>query len=161
MLCHKWQPETLSDCRQQQHYLHHRKIVSNTTPGSASAWEVGILWQPAHERFGPALRLKCVRFREKTRISVRRPRKHENLRARTNRVAADLAVIDRLPANSVGGWIKAHCFFRDHLSVFQVWKVTNCWQPSAQNAIQFLVEPGLALWIVGQQVPGPRKSQRG
>src|SRR6267378_3281205 len=120
MLRQEREPESLTDSRQQQHDLHHCKVISNAGAWSAAEREVSVLRQRVAKVFSPAFRIEAIRLIEESRIALYSPMKHEYLCFGGHSKTTNFTFLNRLPPQRVCRRIKPHRLFCDHLRVLQL-----------------------------------------
>src|SRR5919205_1157990 len=99
MLRIELEPEALTNRRQQQHYFHHREVVSDTLTWSTAEREVSVFCDLV--AVGPSLGSESASLIEVARIAMRHPLKREELRPLRHVIAADLRLFDRLAPNRI------------------------------------------------------------
>src|SRR3989475_13210336 len=113
MIANQIQPKLLPNGRQHQNDLHRSERSTNASPRAVAERKIRVLWQAPDEFISPSLRFEFQRLVVEARIALRGPLKHEYLRSFGNAIAADFAIANRLPTETVCRRIEPHRFFRD------------------------------------------------
>src|SRR2546429_8067299 len=113
MIANKFKAKLLPNGRQHQNDFHHRERSTDAGPRAVPERKIGVLWQALYEFISPSFRFEFQRLVVEARIALRGPLKHEYLGSLGDAIAADFAIINRLPTEAVCGRIEPHRFFRD------------------------------------------------
>src|SRR6266446_810330 len=140
MIANKRKAKLLPNGRQYQNDFHHCERSTNAGPRAVAKRKVRVLWQAPDEFISPSLRLEFQRLVVEARIALRGPLKHKYLRSFGYAIAADLAIINRLAAETVRGRIEPQRFFRYLFGITEPRKILHFRCPISQHFIQLRVK---------------------
>jgi len=117
MIANKFKAKLLPNGRQHQNDFHHRERDTNAGSRAVAERKIRVLWQAPDEFISPPLRFEFQRLVVEARIALRGPLKHEHLHPFGYAIAANLAVFNRLAAETIRGRVEPQRFFRDLLGI--------------------------------------------
>src|SRR4051812_45091108 len=92
-------------------------------------------------------------------MPVRGELAHRDERARGERVAADLALGVREPAERVGGRVQAYRLLDRHRRALERGRIVECRHTTVQDLVKLVLDEPLLDWVAGEEVE--REGQRG
>src|SRR5579862_7309445 len=152
------QAVTLSDRSQNQLSLHHCKVATYTHAWATRKGEVGIVWARGYVLRQKTLRVKALGIGPVIGMMLRRIRTHQDQTIGWNWISSQFIIRDRLAAEDTERWIESHRFLNHHTGILQLGKMLHRGQLTSQHLVDFGKEALLYLWMLREQVPGPRQS---
>src|SRR4029077_14168289 len=116
-----------------EHGLHHRETVADEDAPTAAEGKEDVIRQPSGRPLEASLGAETFSLLEPSRIAMEDPRRKINRRTSRNRVTAERAIGESLPADHVGGRIEPKCLFDHRLRVGQARKVFRAGKTIAEN----------------------------